>query len=55
MLSKQQKKEAQIVNEAKGLAKFLSIDLVIKVFGFTILEYHFPPQGDSEIINTQTN
>ena len=32
------------VNQAKGLAKWLSIDLEIKIFGVSILKYHFPPK-----------
>ena len=33
------------VNEAKGLAKFLAVDIIIKIFGVTVWEYHFPPQN----------
>lgn len=43
----QERNEAKIVSQAKGIAKWLSIDLTIKVLGFTILEYHFPPKTDS--------
>lgn len=34
----------QKVSEAKGLAKWFSVDVTIKIFGVTIWEYHFPPK-----------
>ena len=34
------------INIAKSLSKYFAIDLVIKVFGVTICEYHFPPKSD---------
>lgn len=34
----------QIVNDAKGLAKWFSLDVTIKVLGVTIWEFHFPPK-----------
>lgn len=40
-----QAEEKQVVNTAKGLAKFLSVDVKIKIFGVTIWEYHFPPKS----------
>lgn len=39
------KQEFKKVEEAKGLAKFFAVDIVIKVFGVVIWEYHFPPQS----------
>lgn len=44
MLSKQEKFEAKKVSQARGLAKFLSVDICIKIFGVVIWEYHFPPK-----------
>lgn len=35
----------EVVNQAKGLAKLLSIDISIKIFGIEILSYHFPPKN----------
>lgn len=34
------------INEARGLAKWFSVDITIKIFGVTIWEYHFPPKND---------
>lgn len=31
---------------AKGFASWISIDLTIKIFGVTILEWHYPPLSD---------
>lgn len=31
-----------MINDAKGLAKFFAVDIVIKIFGHVIWEYHFP-------------
>lgn len=42
----EQKNEA--VASAKGLARLLSIDLSIKIFGVEILSYHFPPKTDEK-------
>ena len=39
------KKDLKLVNEARGLAKFLSIDFTVKIFGIEIISYHFPPQN----------
>ena len=39
-----QTEEKEVVNTAKGLAKFLAVEVKIKIFGVTILEYHFPPK-----------
>lgn len=39
------KQELKKVEEAKGLAKFFAVDIVIKVFGVVIWEYHFPPHS----------
>lgn len=36
----------RIVNDAKGLAKFFAVDIVIKIFGVTVWEYHFPPKSN---------
>lgn len=36
--------DVRTINQAKGLAKFLSVDICIKIFGVTIWEYHFPPK-----------
>lgn len=33
-----------LVDDAKGLAKWFAVDIIIKIFGFTIWEYHFPPK-----------
>lgn len=38
--------DVRIVNQAKGLAKFLAVDITIKIFGVTIWEYHFPPKSN---------
>lgn len=48
MLTKQERKEANAISQAKGLAKWLEVDFQIKIFGFTILEYHFPPKEKLE-------
>lgn len=34
----------ELVNDAKGLAKWFAVDISIKIFGITIWEYHFPPK-----------
>lgn len=34
----------ELTMQAKGLAKFFEVDICIKIFGFKILEYHFPPK-----------
>lgn len=34
------------VSIAKGISKFFAVDIVIKIFGVTIWEYHFPPKSD---------
>lgn len=36
--------DVRTINQAKGLAKFLAVDICIKIFGVTIWEYHFPPK-----------
>lgn len=46
----ERKAQIKAVNEAKGLAKFLEIDIEVKIFGFTIIKYHFPPQSN-EVTN----
>lgn len=46
-MTRQERNEAALVSQAKGLAKWLSIDLTIKIFGYVLLEYHFPPQTNS--------
>lgn len=33
---------------ASRLAKWFSIDLTIKIFGVTILEWHYPPLASSD-------
>lgn len=38
-------KQKELVTEARGLARWFSIDIKIKIFGVTIWEYHFPPQN----------
>lgn len=40
---KEFRKQTNAVEQAKGLAKWLEIDFEIKIFGYTILHYHFPP------------
>lgn len=50
-MSKEQRMQAKAVENAKGLAKWLEIDLEIKIFGYTILKYHFPPQSNVELQN----
>lgn len=37
-------KKIEIVSEAKGLSKWFAVDVVIKIFNFTIWEFHFPPK-----------
>lgn len=39
--------QRKVVNEAKGLAKWLSVDFTIKIFGVTLIEFHFPPQSSN--------
>ena len=46
MNKKEMRAQANAVEQAKGLAKWLEIDIEIKIFGFTILKYHFPPQSN---------
>lgn len=38
------KQKQCLVDDAKGLAKWFAVDIVIKIFGVTIWEYHFPPK-----------
>lgn len=47
-MTKQEKIEAKQVSQAKGLAKFLEVDFEVKIFGYTILKYHFPPQTQTD-------
>lgn len=37
--------QTNLVNNAKGLAKWFSVSVTIKIFGVTIWEYHFPPKS----------
>lgn len=37
--------KSNLIEEARGLAKWLSVDFSIKVFGVTIIEWHFPPKS----------
>lgn len=37
--------KSQFVSEAKGLAKFFECDVVIRLFGVVIWEWHFPPKN----------
>ena len=39
------RKELKAVNEAKGLAKWLKIELRVSIFGVTIIEWTYPPQS----------
>ena len=39
-------KKDEAIASAKGLAKWFSLDVTIKIFGVTIWEYHFPPKND---------
>ena len=48
MESELSKKDVKVINNAKGIAKWLKIDLKISVFGVTILEWTFPPQSNKE-------
>lgn len=50
-MSREQKAQMKAVQEAKGLAKWLEVDFEVKIFGFTIIKYHFPPQSDTLISN----
>ena len=40
-----EKSKQRLVDDAKGLAKWFAVDIVIKIFGLTIWEYHFPPKA----------
>lgn len=35
----------ELTAQAKGLAKWFSVDISIKIFGVEILSYHFPPKS----------
>lgn len=35
-----------LIADAKGLAKWLSVDFSIKIFGVTLVEWHFPPKNN---------
>lgn len=37
----------QLVNEAKGLARWFTLDFSLKIFGHEILGYHFPPKSQN--------
>ena len=36
--------KGEMLSNARGLSKFFAVDIVIKIFGVTIWEYHFPPK-----------
>lgn len=36
--------KSKLVDNARGFAKWFSVDVVIKMFGHVIWEYHFPPK-----------
>ena len=38
------RKDLKTINAAKGLAKWLSIDISIKIFGIELIAYHWPPK-----------
>lgn len=33
--------------KVRGLAKWFEIDLEIKIFGMTIVKWHFPPENEN--------
>mgnify|MGYP006988871110 FL=1 len=39
-------RKTEAVASAKGLAKWFSVDIEIKIFGVSIWSYHFPPKTD---------
>ena len=43
---KQVKERVEKVDQAKGLARWFSVDVKIAIFGVTIWEYHFPPKNN---------
>lgn len=41
-----QSEQNEVVTSARGLAKFFSLDVTLKIFGQTIWEFHFPPKSN---------
>lgn len=33
-----------LISDARGLAKWFSVDITIKIFGQTIFSWHYPPE-----------
>lgn len=48
-------KKTSKIYAASRLAKFFSIDLTIKIFGYPIIEWHYPPQGSDEPVIDDSN
>lgn len=48
-------KKSSKIYAASKLAKFFSIDLTIKIFGYPIIEWHYPPQGSNEPVIDDSN
>lgn len=44
-------KKSSKVYAASRLAKFFSIDLTIKIFGYPLIEWHYPPQSGDDPLN----
>lgn len=42
-----EKTKQTLIADGKGLAKWFSVDISIKMFGQTIWEYHFPPKSEN--------
>ena len=43
-----EKVKQTLISDAKGLAKWFSVDISIKMFGQTIWEFHFPPKSEKD-------
>ena len=44
-----EKVPANRVFAAKRLAKWFQVDVIIRMFGHVIFEYHFPPEENSSV------
>lgn len=40
------KKKIDIANSVRSLRKWFSIDITIKLFGVTIVHWHYPPENE---------
>lgn len=43
---KAHEQEKKTANEAKKLSKFFELTVTIKIFGYTVIQWVFPPKKD---------